>query len=206
VTSRARRCSPRRQAVTLLADIYRPTEARILAGTSTCFVTVHGPLEGSASADIEKSTHNTIAREAIPSFLCACPTMSPPHKPMFTPHLSSTHRTARSWRSETCAASTPRKVHSMHAMRRMTATISVEWTAGLPGSSGKVGMYGFSYVGATQWLAAVMQPPHLAAIARTGKWARLLRQQPIQRSGLFPGGSCSWLCLMREASTIKPAP
>jgi putative CocE/NonD family hydrolase len=32
---------------------------------------------------------------------------------------------------------------------------SVEWAAALPGSSGKVGMYGFSYVGATQWLAAV---------------------------------------------------
>jgi uncharacterized protein len=41
---------------------------------------------------------------------------------------------------------------------------SVEWAASLPGSSGKVGMYGFSYVGATQWLAAVTQPPHLAAI------------------------------------------
>jgi putative CocE/NonD family hydrolase len=41
---------------------------------------------------------------------------------------------------------------------------SVEWAAALPDSSGKVGMYGFSYVGATQWLAAVMQPPHLAAI------------------------------------------
>jgi putative CocE/NonD family hydrolase len=41
---------------------------------------------------------------------------------------------------------------------------SVEWAATLPGSTGKVGMYGFSYVGATQWLAAVAQPPHLAAI------------------------------------------
>jgi putative CocE/NonD family hydrolase len=41
---------------------------------------------------------------------------------------------------------------------------SVEWAAALPGSTGKVGMYGFSYVGATQWLAAVAQPPHLAAI------------------------------------------
>lgn len=41
---------------------------------------------------------------------------------------------------------------------------SVEWAAALPGSSGKVGMYGFSYVGATQWLAAVARPPHLAAI------------------------------------------
>jgi uncharacterized protein len=41
---------------------------------------------------------------------------------------------------------------------------TVEWAAALPGSSGKVGMYGFSYVGATQWLAAVQRPPHLAAI------------------------------------------
>ena len=31
---------------------------------------------------------------------------------------------------------------------------SVEWAAALPGSNGKVGMYGSSYVGATQWLAA----------------------------------------------------
>jgi putative CocE/NonD family hydrolase len=42
---------------------------------------------------------------------------------------------------------------------------SVEWAAGLPQSNGKVGMYGFSYVGATQWLAAIKAPPHLAAIA-----------------------------------------
>ncbi|WP_167479505.1 CocE/NonD family hydrolase [Nocardia arthritidis] len=41
---------------------------------------------------------------------------------------------------------------------------SVEWAAQLPGSNGKVGMYGSSYVGATQWLAATETPPHLAAI------------------------------------------
>jgi uncharacterized protein len=41
---------------------------------------------------------------------------------------------------------------------------SVEWAARLPGSSGKVGMYGSSYVGATQWLAAEAAPPHLATI------------------------------------------
>jgi putative CocE/NonD family hydrolase len=41
---------------------------------------------------------------------------------------------------------------------------SVEWAAALPGSNGKVGMYGSSYVGATQWLAATAAPPHLAAI------------------------------------------
>ncbi|HEY9128019.1 MAG TPA: CocE/NonD family hydrolase [Acidobacteriaceae bacterium] len=41
---------------------------------------------------------------------------------------------------------------------------TIEWVAGLPGSNGKVGMFGGSYVGATQMLAAVMHPPHLAAI------------------------------------------
>jgi uncharacterized protein len=41
---------------------------------------------------------------------------------------------------------------------------SVEWAARLPGSNGKVGMYGSSYVGATQWLAAVTAPPHLVTI------------------------------------------
>ena len=41
---------------------------------------------------------------------------------------------------------------------------TVEWAAKLPKSNGKVGMYGGSYVGATQWLAALDSPPHLAAI------------------------------------------
>ena len=41
---------------------------------------------------------------------------------------------------------------------------SVEWAAKLAGSSGKVGMYGSSYVGATQWLAAETAPPHLTTI------------------------------------------
>jgi hypothetical protein len=41
---------------------------------------------------------------------------------------------------------------------------TVEWAARLPGSNGKVGMYGFSYVGATQWLPATLRPPHLVAI------------------------------------------
>jgi putative CocE/NonD family hydrolase len=41
---------------------------------------------------------------------------------------------------------------------------TVEWAAALPNSNGKVGMFGGSYVGATQMLAAVGHPPHLAGI------------------------------------------
>src|SRR5258707_5945394 len=41
---------------------------------------------------------------------------------------------------------------------------TVEWAAALPYSNGKVGMFGGSYVGATQFLAAMAKPPHLAGI------------------------------------------
>jgi hypothetical protein len=41
---------------------------------------------------------------------------------------------------------------------------TVEWAAALPHSNGKVGMFGGSYVGATQMLAAIGRPPHLAGI------------------------------------------
>jgi len=42
---------------------------------------------------------------------------------------------------------------------------AVEWAAALPGSNGRVGMYGFSYQGAAQWAAASLHPEHLVAIA-----------------------------------------
>jgi putative CocE/NonD family hydrolase len=41
---------------------------------------------------------------------------------------------------------------------------TVEWAAALPYSDGKVGMFGGSYVGATQMLAAISVPPHLVSI------------------------------------------
>ena len=44
---------------------------------------------------------------------------------------------------------------------------TVEWAAALPYSDGKVGMFGGSYVGATQYLAAIAKPPHLAGICPT---------------------------------------
>ncbi len=41
---------------------------------------------------------------------------------------------------------------------------TVEWAAALPYSDGRVGMWSGSYVGATQVLAAISHPPHLAGI------------------------------------------
>jgi putative CocE/NonD family hydrolase len=41
---------------------------------------------------------------------------------------------------------------------------SIEWCASQPWSNGKVGTIGQSYLGYDQWIAAVQQPPHLAAM------------------------------------------
>src|SRR5258706_6650174 len=38
---------------------------------------------------------------------------------------------------------------------------TVEWCATQPWSTGKIGMFGGSYVGLTQWQAALAPPPHL---------------------------------------------
>ena len=42
---------------------------------------------------------------------------------------------------------------------------TVEWAARLPHANGRVAMYGSSYAGITQWLAARERPPSLAAIS-----------------------------------------
>jgi uncharacterized protein len=58
---------------------------------------------------------------------------------------------------------------------------SVEWAASLPGSNGRVGMYGESYFGNTQWAAAAERPPSLAAISPALTWS-----EPMD--GLFARG------------------
>ncbi|MGW0583009.1 CocE/NonD family hydrolase [Streptomyces sp. NPDC002920] len=42
---------------------------------------------------------------------------------------------------------------------------AVEWAAAQPWSNGKVGMWGMSYSGFSQWAAAIARPPHLVALA-----------------------------------------
>jgi putative CocE/NonD family hydrolase len=42
---------------------------------------------------------------------------------------------------------------------------TVAWAARLPGADGRVGMFGGSYMGYTQWAAAAARPPALAALA-----------------------------------------
>ncbi|MEV4626890.1 CocE/NonD family hydrolase [Micromonospora sp. NPDC049523] len=48
---------------------------------------------------------------------------------------------------------------------------SVRWAATLPGANGLVGMYGPSYLGNVQWMAAAGKPPELTAIAPAFTWS-----------------------------------
>ena len=48
---------------------------------------------------------------------------------------------------------------------------TIEWASSLPKSNGKVGMFGGSYTGSTQWSSAIAQAPGLAAIAPMVTWA-----------------------------------
>ncbi|GGF14850.1 CocE/NonD family hydrolase [Subtercola lobariae] len=57
------------------------------------------------------------------------------------------------------------------AFEREDGYDTIEWAAQLPGSNGKVGMFGVSYMGSTQWNAAVSQPPHLVTIVPGVTWS-----------------------------------
>jgi uncharacterized protein len=51
----------------------------------------------------------------------------------------------------------------------------IEWVAAQPWCSGKVGLNGISYYAASQWRAAALQPPHLAAICVWEGWSDYYR-------------------------------
>lgn len=67
---------------------------------------------------------------------------------------------------------------------------SVAWAARLPGANGQVGMYGASYFGQTQWMAATA--PDLRAMAPTITWADA--EETTLRNGVLEWGvQASWL-------------
>lgn len=78
---------------------------------------------------------------------------------------------------------------------------TVRWAAALPGSNGSVGMFGPSYLGNTQWMAALAKPPELKAISPMVTWAE-------PDDGLFARGGAQELgitvpwSLMQGADTL----
>jgi len=59
----------------------------------------------------------------------------------------------------------------------------IEWAAQQPWCSGKVGLNGISYYGSSQWRAAALQPPHLAAICVWEGWVDYYRDS-VRHGGI----------------------
>lgn len=80
---------------------------------------------------------------------------------------------------------------------------SVAWAAGLPFSDGRVGMYGASYFGQTQWLAAAEQPPALKAIAPYITWNDSFHGHVFRHGALELGMIASWSLGMGFDSVVR---
>ena len=70
---------------------------------------------------------------------------------------------------------------------------AIEWLGKQPWCNGRIGMWGSSYVGATQWQAAVEKPPGLVTIAPTATWSSFYRN-------LYLGGALRISLITRWAS------
>lgn len=85
---------------------------------------------------------------------------------------------------------------------------TVEWAAKLEGSNGKVGMYGGSYVGATQMLAAIARPPSLVSITPRVTASGYYDSWTYQSGALMQWFASSWTTgliqdtLRRKASDL----
>jgi len=73
---------------------------------------------------------------------------------------------------------------------------TIEWAAQLPYSNGKVGMYGISYFGFTQWSAAVHQPPALKAMVPFQTWNDPFNGVIFRGGALELGVAGSWQLMM----------
>lgn len=69
---------------------------------------------------------------------------------------------------------------------------SIEWAANQSWSNGKVGMMGFSYMGADQWLAAREKPPHLVCIVPTAATGRYMEEIPSIGGVFYMGWALPW--------------
>ena len=82
---------------------------------------------------------------------------------------------------------------------------TVEWAAQLDGSNTKVGMFGGSYVGATQMLAAMAVPPHLVAIFPYVTASEYYDGWTYQSGALMQWFSSSWTSILAADTLHRQA-
>jgi putative CocE/NonD family hydrolase len=78
---------------------------------------------------------------------------------------------------------------------------AIEWLAGRPWSTGKVGMVGGSYVGWVQWFAASRKPPHLATIIPNVSPPDPFYNMPYDHGVFFQWAAIWWADVLATAAT-----
>lgn len=68
----------------------------------------------------------------------------------------------------------------------------IEGLAAQPWCNGKIGMYGSSYTGSVQWLAARLRPPHLTCIAPQSPAGHFFYEPPYLGGVLFKNHLLTW--------------
>ncbi len=69
---------------------------------------------------------------------------------------------------------------------------TIEWAATLPGANGKVGMYGFSYAGATQLMPATLRPPGLVTLCPAMTGSQYYENWTYNQGALSLAFTMSW--------------
>jgi uncharacterized protein len=80
---------------------------------------------------------------------------------------------------------------------------TIEWLARRPECNGRIGMYGFSYQGLTQLLAAAEQPPGLQCISPAQAAGDLYRGWFYHHGALRLASTVGWACQMLKADARK---
>lgn len=80
---------------------------------------------------------------------------------------------------------------------------TIEWISEQPWSTGKIGMCGASYVGATQWLAAISNPPHLTTIIPNVTASNYHNGWTYQGGAFELGFNISWTLLQLTLANLK---
>jgi uncharacterized protein len=80
---------------------------------------------------------------------------------------------------------------------------TIAWAADLPYSTGQVGMFGGSYLGHTQWVAALKQPPALKAMIPIYTWADPFNGMIYRGGALELGLMASWNLLMGLGEVMR---
>jgi len=80
---------------------------------------------------------------------------------------------------------------------------TIEWLAGRPWSTGKVGMLGGSYLGMVQWSAASLHPPHLAAMIPNVSPPDPFHNFPFEGGSFALQASAQWLNIVETNATAE---